>query len=113
LLPVGEGLWKGVDPVTGEVIYYIDAGVHAVQEYKSGGAITVEAMIEAAGFEWEAVKKEFGSSGSAKDNLLLADAWTKDNWRQGKEVPEAYRIELRSGAKQGNLFVMRNWHSKA
>ena len=51
---------------------------------------TPKSKAEKEGFDWEMVKRGFGSSGSEEDNKILNLAW-ESGWRPGKVVPTKYQ----------------------
>jgi hypothetical protein len=51
---------------------------------------TPKSKAEKEGFDWEMVKRGFGSSGSEEDNKILNLAWDS-GWRPGKVVPIKYQ----------------------
>lgn len=53
----------------------------------------IKQVVIDAGFDWNKVKQEFGSTGSAADNTMLSRAWKQGGWRPGQPVPEPYRLK--------------------
>lgn len=66
---------------------YVAAGGAYSKAYDVAQKNTPKVKAESEGLNWEFVKSAFGSSGTAQDNTLLNQAWTK-GWRPGKIVPQ-------------------------
>jgi hypothetical protein len=54
--------------------------------------IGLKDTITKDGFDFQKIKQEFGSSGSAEDNMKLLNAW-KAGWRPGNEIPTEFKIK--------------------
>jgi hypothetical protein len=81
-------------------------GYMAGSTYAQSGSAGPLAMLkdkygEISKEQWGEIKKEFGSTGTKEDNMLMVQA-IKSGWEMGKEVPEKFQTKTYKENKNNN-----------
>jgi hypothetical protein len=84
---------KNIPKKIGKQLFpYVAAGYAYSKGYDRIQKNTPKEIVKNEGFDWDFVKKSFGSSGEEQDNKLLTQAWQK-GWRPGQTVPQEFQTK--------------------